>query len=223
KVDNMKITSPSYKEVSINNYRNLLKYTDKERSTALNLWEKFCDLFRSNKKKDVINTLYNLITPPKNENLNSDLKFKLHRFEQLKCLANPSHRDQFKIHVHSQETNKNKYTLSIKNNDVYSFIAENNWEPLSQIPFAQLPLIENYSSIVKNYAKDHQDSFNKRYPTTKITAKLDADVLMDFSCFFLEKNPMLKNTLLGYGLTNIDIIEVTTNEMSKKWRVMIKK
>ncbi|HIH7654808.1 TPA: hypothetical protein ACYSQH_001775, partial [Yersinia enterocolitica] len=103
-----------------------------------------------------------------------------------------------------------------KNNDVYSFIAENNWEPLSQIPFAQLPLIENYSSIVKNYAKDHQDSFNKRYPTTKITAKLDADVLMDFSCFFLEKNPMLKNTLLGYGLTNIDIIEVTTNEMSKK-------
>lgn len=47
----MKITSPSYKEVSINNYRNLLKYTDKERSTALNLWEKFCDLFRSNKKR----------------------------------------------------------------------------------------------------------------------------------------------------------------------------
>ncbi len=39
---------------------------------------------------------------------------------------------------------------------------------------------------------------------------------MDFSCFFLEKNPMLKNTLLGYGLNNIDIIEVTTNEMSKK-------
>ncbi len=47
----MKITSPSYKEVSINNYRNFLKYTDKERSTALNLWEKFCDLFISNKKK----------------------------------------------------------------------------------------------------------------------------------------------------------------------------
>ncbi|HDL8074759.1 TPA: pathogenicity island 1 protein SopD2, partial [Yersinia enterocolitica] len=74
---------------------------------------------RSNKKKDVINTLYNLITPPKNENLNSDLKFKLHRFEQLKCLANPSHRDQFKIHVHSQETNKNKYTLSIKKTMMY--------------------------------------------------------------------------------------------------------
>ncbi|ATX62943.1 hypothetical protein LC20_08440 [Yersinia hibernica] len=39
---------------------------------------------------------------------------------------------------------------------------------------------------------------------------------MDFSCFFFKKNPILKNTLLEYGLANIDIIDATIDEMSKK-------
>lgn len=38
---------------------------------------------------------------------------------------------------------------------------------------------------------------------------------MDLSCFFLEKNTALSNTLLAYGLANIDVMDFITDEMSK--------
>lgn len=92
----MKLTLLGCKKLNLDDYKNLIVHTDKEKSTALSLWDRFRDFFRKNKKQDVINTFYELITPSHNENLDSDLKIKFHRFEQLKRMTDPSNRDLFK-------------------------------------------------------------------------------------------------------------------------------
>ena len=211
----MKLTILGYKGLNSADYKNLIAYTNKEKSSALSFWRKFVNLFKSKDKKEVINTFYELINPSQDKNQHSDLKVKFHRFEQLKHMTEERNREQFKINIQPQGINNNKYTFSIEGNDIYSITSENNWNSLSEISFNQLPLIENYSRIVKQYAKDNQEVFSQHYPTTEITDVLDADTFIDLSCFFLGKNIELSNTLLAYGLTNIDVMDFITDEMSK--------
>lgn len=212
----MKMHSLNGHNLNGNDYKILFKHTNNEKAIELSLWDKFCDLFRSNKKQDVINLFYNLITPSKNENLNSELAVKLEQFEQLKNMADPVNRDLFKIRTQLQGTSQKKYTFSIDGTDIYKFVSENNWNSLSKITLGNSPLIESYSTVIKEYAENNLNEFKEVYPDTEIKDTYGADELMDYSCFFLKENPELKNILLEYDLTNMDTLNSITDEMREK-------
>ncbi|MCW2488903.1 hypothetical protein J5069_23780, partial [Candidatus Symbiopectobacterium sp. NZEC127] len=106
-----------------------------------------------------------------------------------------------------------RYTFSIDKVDIYSFDTPNNWDSLSELSFNQLPLVENYNLIVKNFAADNDVEFTKKFPDTKIKDNYGGDEVMDYSCFFLERNPDIKLTLLEYGLFDLNITNAFVNDM----------
>ncbi|WP_235921484.1 hypothetical protein, partial [Yersinia artesiana] len=77
-------------------------------------------------------------------------------------------------------------------------------------------IIENYSTVIKEYAGNNLKKFKEFYPDTEIKDTYGADELMDYSCFFLKENPELKNLLLEYDLTNMDTLNSITDEMREK-------
>ncbi|WP_235921497.1 pathogenicity island 1 protein SopD2, partial [Yersinia artesiana] len=129
----MKMHSLNGHNLNGNDYKNLFKHTNNKKSIELSLWDKFCDLFRSNKKQDVINLFYNLITPLQDESLNSELKIKLEQFEKLKNMADPVNRELFKTHIQELDKGQKEYTFSIDDTNIYKFVSENNWNSLSKI------------------------------------------------------------------------------------------
>ncbi|MGL9721918.1 hypothetical protein [Symbiopectobacterium sp.] len=128
-------------------------------------------------------------------------------------MALPAYKNLFKINVQPLGMLGTRYTFSIDKVDIYSFDTPNNWDSLSELSFNQLPLIENYSPIVKKYAADNDVEFAKQFPDTKIKDDYGGDEVMDYSCFFLERNPDIKLTLLGYGLFDVDITNAFVNDM----------
>lgn len=193
--------------------KNLIQYDDKNKATALSLWQRFLDLFRISPKKDVINSLYENINEHPAAKLGGAVYYGFYNFEKLKALALPAYKDLFKINVQSLGMLGTRYTFSIDKVDIYSFDTPNNWDSLSELSFNQLPLIENYIPIVKKYAADNDVEFAKQFPDTKIKDDCGGDEVMDYSCFFLERNPDIKLTLLEYGLFDVDITNAFVNDM----------
>ncbi|MCW2478611.1 hypothetical protein [Candidatus Symbiopectobacterium sp. NZEC135] len=195
------------------NMANLVQYDDKKKATALSLWQRFLDLFRISPKKDILDSLYENINEYPAAKLGGAVYYRFYNFEKLKALALPAYRNLFKVGVQSLGMNGTRYTFSIDKVDIYSFDTPNNWDSLSELSFNQLPLVENYNLIVKNFAADNDVEFTKKFPDTKIKDNYGGDEVMDYSCFFLERNPDIKLTLLEYGLFDLNITNAFVNDM----------
>ncbi|MGG2143573.1 hypothetical protein [Symbiopectobacterium sp. RP] len=195
------------------NMTNLVQYDDKRKATALNLWQRFLDLFRTSPKKDVIESLYENINEHPAAKLGGTVYYRFYNFEKLKALALPAYRNLFKVSAQSLGMKGTRYTFSIDKVNIYSFDTPNNWDSLFKLSVNQLPLVENYSAIVKKFAADNDIEFSKQFPDTKIKDNYGGDEVVDYSCFFLERNPDIKLTLLEYGLFDLDITNAFVNDM----------
>lgn len=195
------------------NMKNLVQYDDKKKATALNLWQRFLDLFRISPKKDVIDSLYNIINENPDAKLGGEMHHRFYNFEKLKALALPAYRNLFKIKAQFFGMKGTRYTFSIDKVDIYSFDTPNNWNSLSELSFNQKPLVEKYGIIIKDYAADNRTRLKDVYPDVEVKNNYGGDEFLYYSCFFLMENPELKLSLLEYGLYDLDIMKAYVNEM----------
>lgn len=195
------------------NMANLVQYDDKKKATALNLWQRFLDLFRISPKQDVIDFLYNVINESPDAKLDGDVYHRFYNFMKLKSLASPAYRNLFKIKTQFLGMNGAKYTFSIDNVDIYSFDTPNSWNSLSKLSFNQMPLVEKYGLIIKDFSANNRIRLKEVYPDVEVKDNYGGDEYLYYSCFFLMENPDLKLTLLEYGLYDLDIMKAYVNEM----------
>ncbi|MWT74249.1 hypothetical protein GQM18_25450, partial [Escherichia coli] len=117
------------KDYKINNSRiNHMLSGNKEEATHMGLWDKFCDLFRPEKKADVLENMYNLLYPHDssasvNDNMENaqskNLNVMLHAFHQLKSMA--LEKDVFQCKCSNEYVDGDrtlKFTFSIRGNEV---------------------------------------------------------------------------------------------------------
>lgn len=197
------------------NMKNLVQYDDKKKATALSLWQRFLDLFRISPKKDVINSLYNVINENPDAKLDGEVYHHFYNFMKLKSLASPAYRNLFKIKTQFLGMNGTRYTFSIDKVDIYSFATKNTWDSLSELSFNQMPLVEKYGLVIKDYADDNLTKLKEVYPDVEVNGIYGGDQHFYYSCFFLKENPDLKLTLLEYGIFERDVMEAYVNEMNE--------
>lgn len=163
----------------------------------------------------VVNKFYGLLTPEPAVNANHAFG-KYHRFKQLQRLADSEYQHLFQV----SHTLHPDYSLVFKIDDVeiYRDTQCEVWQSLSELTSHSRPLIENYTDIVKNTALDNKEAFTLAYPESEITSCYGADQLMDYSCFYLQNNAHLKQTLQDYGLGCEKTASFIIEEMCEKMR-----
>ncbi|MCW2476525.1 hypothetical protein [Candidatus Symbiopectobacterium sp. NZEC151] len=199
--------------LSTKNYANLIKHNEKDKATHLNVWDKFCDLFRKCKKSDVVNTFYNLIHGDGRNHDNSG-KNAFYHFEQLRHMADPDDRHLFTTRVAEINGDENKYIFLIDNVEIAT-VSVKSWDALYRLEHNSQPLIDNYEKIVYDYVKENKSRFLDEYKQTKIADNYGSDELMDYSCFFLNNHSEVKKTLLERGIINIYVMDEINYDMDK--------
>lgn len=201
------------KRLSIKNYANLIKHNEKDKATHLNLWDKFCDLFRKYKKSEVIDTFFNLIHGDGCSHDNSGRNAFYH-FEQLRHMAHPDDRHLFTTRIDEINNDENKYVFLIDNVEITAVYVKGGDE-LYKLECNSMPLIDNYEKIVYGYVKDNEINFLNEYKKTKITDNYSSDELINYSRFFLNNHSEVKKTLLERGIINVDAMDEIQYDMDK--------
>lgn len=183
------------------------------------MWDRFADLFKSCKKKDVVNTFYNLIHGSRNERFEAKENNKFYCFEQLKRLAGVEHQHLFNVREEQHSASKSKYTFSIDGEDIVSFDSERNGYSLAELGASTLPVVDNYERIVYDYMKNHEERFLIDYKDTKTNADFGADELLDYSCFFLKNNADIRRELFAHGLINMDVMDILRDDMNDRFPI----
>lgn len=196
--------------------KNLVQYDDKKRATALSLWQRFLDLFRTSPKKEVVDSLYANINEHPAVKLGGSVYYRFANFEKLKSLAVPAYRDLFKIETQFLGMKGTRYTFSIDKVVLFSFDTNNSWNSLSGLSFNKMPLVEKYGLIIRDYAADNRIALYNKYPDMEINDIYGGDQYLYYSCFFLTEHPDLKLILLEYGLSDPEVMKAFVKEMSEE-------
>lgn len=190
--------NPQSLNISRNRLNTLLSAKNKDEATAMGLWDRFKDLFRTNKKKEVLSNLYDFITneqPIKNTCVTECDLGCVSLFNKLKECANEAHQDLFKTEY---DTNKNEISFFIESKKIKTVPT---LEVLRSISVGGENLLGNYSRILIKHCREGSGGLLSKQSI------LGADDFRKISKTFFSNNPELESFLKNCGITQDDVFD----------------
>ena len=179
--------------------------SDREKATEMGLWDRFKDLFRSDKKSEALNELYNLIHG-NNSGSNTFSLGSVSTFEKLRSMAGEAHQDLFSYH----ESN-GSIEFHIDGHHVHTEPYENI---IRNSKFSDgTDVLSGYRQICHDFCKSNSEDFqsihkNHKGKPVKLDGVIGADERAEYSEYFFNKSDDAKPLTdffgkIGLGFDNV--------------------